>query len=119
MDQRDPFSFELATYIWVTGLAAFAGLINGLNRLRQFAIGPLIVACLTSSLNGLIMFWICQSMGVQGHMMAVAVAISGLMGIKAWTEFENLFRARFFGAPPVQPMDVTTNDIKRTEDQAK
>lgn len=91
---KDPFGYSLITYVWVVGLACIGGAVKYLNSAARFSFASLARDVVTSGFTGLITFWLCEWTNTQGPLMAVMIAVTGLMGNRAWKEFENIVRAR-------------------------
>lgn len=99
---KDPFSYPLTTYAWVLGIAATAGLIKYLNGMQKFAFSRAVIEVITSGFTGVMTFWICKWGNIESSLLPFIVAVSGLMGTRAWQEFENFLRSRFPTLPPPQ-----------------
>lgn len=125
MDGKDPFGYPISQYLGVLAVACIAGLIKHLNTLStgQFRIARLVIDVLTAGFTGIMMFWVCESLGVDGPKAALMIAIGGLMGNRAWAELENFVKNRVFGAravtsipsvgsgtPPVSPAPVIVEE---------
>lgn len=96
---KDPFSYGALTYLWVIGIAACAGLIKYLNSMQRFMFGRALIEVLTSGFTGVMTFWICKWGNVDQSLLPFVIAVSGLMGTRAWQEFENFLRSRFPSLP--------------------
>lgn len=97
MQDKDPFAYPLVQYLWVVGLATVAGIIRHLRYVQDFVFTRFVVDILSSGLSGLMTFWLLEMVGVRGPFSAVLIATAGLMGNRAWEEFENLWRIRMGG----------------------
>lgn len=100
MVEKDPSSYPLLTYLWVILLSMFGGFVSFMRNLRNgktrvFNVIEFIGEITSSALAGLITFWLCQASGVSQLMTAVFVGISGHMGSKALSMFEEWAEARF------------------------
>lgn len=94
MEDKGPFSYPPLTYLWVIGVASFAGVVRYLNHMETFSVQRFLIDVLSSAFTGLVTFWLCEWTNITGPMSAVLIAISGLLGSRAWGEFENLYRLR-------------------------
>lgn len=70
MPEKDPSTYGLITYLWVTGLAAWGGLVNFYRKVksgetRAFNVVELIGEIATSAFAGLITFWAVRGRAVQ------------------------------------------------------
>ncbi len=94
MDGHDPFGYKLSQYLWVIGIACVGGLVKHLNQAKQFSALKLVIDVITAGFTGVLTFWLCESIHVQGPVSAIMIAVGGLMGNRAWKEFENIWRAK-------------------------
>ena len=93
------FGFSLHTYLWVIALSSVAGAVKFLHDYatqRNFEFLILIRDILAGALSGLMAFWLAESLGVNGPLCAVAVSIAGIMGVRAWDEFERILKIIIF-----------------------
>lgn len=108
MDGKDPFGYPGITYVWVLGLACLGGLVKYLNSMNNFKFGRLIIDVISSGFTGLMTFWMCEFLNISGSLSAVLIATAGLMGNRAWKEFENIWLARIGGRAPASDNPDTT-----------
>ena len=88
MPQKDPTTYALLTYIWVSLLAMAGGLVAFIRRLNKkctpeplgLILIKLIGELVISGFAGLVTFYLCEFLEVQPLLTAVLVAISGHMG---------------------------------------
>lgn len=96
METENPFIYPLSTYLFVIGLSSISGAIKCINNVvykkQSFSFLQFISDMLTGGLAGLMAFWICDSMNITDSKMYVAVTVAGIMGIRAWNEFETLVK---------------------------
>ncbi len=102
---KDPFGYNLGTYLWVFGLALIGGAVKYLNHSDRFSFIVLVRDLVTAGFAGLLTFWLCGWLNIIGPLSAVLIAASGLMGTRALKEIENLYRLRL-GLP------ITDDDKK-------
>ncbi|MCX8017103.1 MAG: phage holin family protein [Rhodocyclaceae bacterium] len=100
MHDKDPTAYGLITYLWVTGLAAWGGLVSFYRRVKagesSFAnLFELIGELATSAFAGLITFWLCEAAQFKPLITAALVGISGHMGSRAIFQLERWAQARF------------------------
>lgn len=99
MHEKDPSTYSLITYLWVTGLAAWGGLVNFYRKVksgetRAFNVTELIGEIVTSAFAGLITFWLCEAAQIHPLVTAALVGISGHMGSRAIYQLERWAQAR-------------------------
>ena len=87
---KDPFGYSLVTYIWVIGVACAGGAVKYLNSASKFSPASFARDVVTSGFTGLVTFWLCEWTNTTGPLMGVLIAVAGLMGNRAWKEFENI-----------------------------
>jgi hypothetical protein len=97
--EKDPSTYGLITYLWVTGLAAGGGLGNLYRKVksgetRAFNVVALIGALATSAFAGLITFWLCEAAQFNPLVTAALVGISGHMGSQAIYQLERWAQKR-------------------------
>jgi hypothetical protein len=93
MPEKDPTSYSLLTYAWVTLLAAWGGAVSFLAKVRSGAVRPcnlveFVGEITTSAFSGLLTFWGCEAAGFEPLWTAVLVGISGHMGARALYQME-------------------------------
>jgi len=101
---KDPSTYSLITYLWVTGLASWGGLVSFFRRVksgetRVCNVLELIGEITTSAFTGLITFWLCESAQIDPLVSAALVGISGHMGSRAIYQMERWVQTRL-GNPP-------------------
>ena len=99
MPEKDPSTYGLITYLWVTGLAAWGGLVNFYRKVksgetRAFNVVELIGEIATSAFAGLITFWLCEAAQIDPLVTAALVGISGHMGSRAIYQLERWVQKR-------------------------
>lgn len=102
MPEKDPTTYSLLTYAWVTALSVWGGFVNFYQKVkagtaRPFNIVELIGELATSGLVGIVTFFLCESAGIGQLVTAALVAISGHMGTRAILIAENWASSRFGG----------------------
>ena len=100
MPEKDPTSYSLITYAWVTILAAVGGFVNFARKVsrgqaRAFNFTELIGELITSGFAGVLTFWICEWANTPPLIGAVMIGISGHMGSRAIFKFEQWAEERF------------------------
>ncbi len=94
-DFKDPFGFPAVHYLWVLALACAGGLVKHLNSMQKLSWGKLVIDLITSGFTGVMTFWMCETANIHGPMSAVLISVGGLMGNRAWKEFEHVWRVKF------------------------
>lgn len=84
MPEKDPQTYTLLQYAWVVGLAVWGGAVGYLQKIRQagekFRFGAFIGEMVTSSLAGVLAFFLCEIADIGGLMAAILIAIAGHTG---------------------------------------
>jgi len=112
MTGKDPTSYSLITYGWVTLLAAWGGVVSFLSKVKAGAARPFnlvefVGEVSTSAFSGLLTFWGCEAADFKPLWTAVLVGISGHMGTRALYEIE-LWAQRQLGLQ--EPMEEKPYD---------
>ena len=99
MPEKDPSTYGLITYLWVTGLAAWGGPVSFYRKVksgetRVFNVVELIGEIATSAFAGLITFWLCEAAQLDPLVTAALVGVSGHMGSRALYQFERWAQTR-------------------------
>ncbi len=99
MPEKDPTTYSVLTYLWVSGLSAWGGLVSWFRKRREgqarpFNMVELVGELATSSLAGVVTFWLCESAGMGGLVSAPLIAISGHMGSRLLFALERAVEAR-------------------------
>lgn len=97
---KNPFSYELITYVWVFGLSAWGGAVSFMRKMREgkarpFNIMELIGELVTSAFAGVMTFWLCEAANINPFVGAAMVGISGHMGSRAIGLLELFFSKKF------------------------
>lgn len=100
MPEKDPTSYALATYLWVSILSAWGGIVNWMRKrrgevARPFNFMELVGEIMTSAFAGVLTFWLCEASGIQPLITAALVGISGHMGSRAIYHMETWAETRF------------------------
>lgn len=97
---KTPLSYSLREYGLFLGAAIFGGLVAWFNKVRAGLIPPwsvhhLVGELVTSAFAGLICFWLCEWGGANPLLTGVLTGISGHMGTRAISLFEQAAAKRF------------------------
>lgn len=109
-------------YIWFLVLALWGGTVSYIGRIRKgklaFSFAELIGEWSISGFTGIITAYICAEMQFSFYMTAALVAISGHMGGRALSIFENWFKIKFMGGhhERLQPRE---GDVSGTSGKGK
>lgn len=105
MLEKDPLSYEIATWLWVCALSAFGGLASYVRKIKtgqiqRFSIMEILGEIVISGFVGVLTFFLCESSNVPPMLSAAMIGISSHMGSRAIFIFEtaadNAFQ-RWFG----------------------
>jgi len=80
---KDPSTYPLITYLWVTGLAIIGGVISHVRKINGGAKWNFIRFCFdigTSAFVGVLTFWLCEAAEFQPLVTAALIGVSGHMG---------------------------------------
>lgn len=99
-DLKDPSTYGIITYLWVTALASWGGLVSFLRKRREGQARPwnvmeLMGELFTSAFVGIITFWLCEAADIHPLVTPALVGICGHMGSRALFHFEKWAEARF------------------------
>jgi len=100
--EKDPFGYSLLVYLWVTALAAWGGIVNYISKVRngstrRFNIAELVGEIVTSGFVGLLVFWVCESMGMPMILSAPLIGISGHFSARTIAMLERVLERQFPG----------------------
>jgi len=100
MPEKDPATYSLLTYVWVTGLAILGGIVNFMRKLkegavRKFNVTELVGELITSGFVGVLTFWLCEWANTDRLLSALFIGVSGHMGSRAIFLFERWAEAKF------------------------
>lgn len=101
------FGYPIITYAWVIGLSSISGTVKYLNEFvsraatcrKRDEILYFMRDVLSGVVSGLMAFWLCDSFTIKEPLNAVIVTIAGIMGNRAWTEFEVLLKSVLLRMP--------------------
>jgi len=98
--EKDPTSYSLITYAWVSGLAMLGGFISYLRKVEKrnpkaFSMMELIGEVAASAFAGIITFWLCEHADIPPLLTAALVGISGHAGSRALFMFENYIKRKY------------------------
>ncbi|MCK4823528.1 phage holin family protein [bacterium] len=85
MPEKDPTTYSLVTYGWVSVVAMWGGAASYIRRVRSgltacFSFTEFIGELVTSSFFGIMTFWLCESAKIDPLLTAAFVGMSGHMG---------------------------------------
>lgn len=88
MIDKDPMSYDIWTYVWVSVLSLWGGIAGYIRKLKlgisaSFSISEIIGDVVISGFVGLLTFFICEEYGLSKMQSAVVIAISAHMGCRA------------------------------------
>lgn len=102
MPEKDPTTYSLITYVWVSMLSIWGGIVNWLRKRREgqtrpFNVNELIGEIITSAFAGMLTFWLCEAAGISPLITAALVGISGHMGSRAIYQMESWAETKLGG----------------------
>lgn len=97
---KDPMSYPLKTYGFMLFVAVLGGVVSFYAKVRRgevagHSIMHLVGEIATSAFAGLLTFWLCEYLNVPQILTAPLVGVSGHMGAKAISMFENAAKQKF------------------------
>lgn len=100
MPEKDPTTYSLLTYAYVTALSAWGGIVSWIRKrkagdTRPFNFTELVGEIMTSAFAGVLTFWMCEAAGINQLITAALVGISGHMGSRAIYHMETWAETRF------------------------
>ena len=91
MPEKDPSTYGLITYLWVTGLAAWGGLVNFYRKVKS---GETRAFNVVELIGEIATFWLCEAAQFNPLVTAALVGISGHMGSRAIYQLERWAQTR-------------------------
>lgn len=118
MPEKDPNSYQLATYLWVFALSMLGGVASFFAKVKKgftrwFNITELIGELVTSAFAGIVTFYLCEYANFHSLLTASLVGISGHMGSRAIFVMEKFFEKRIMGTSTLDLSEVGKNDHER------
>lgn len=100
MPEKDPTTYSVITYAWITALSSWGGIVNWIRKRREGSTRPfnfveLVGEIMTSAFAGVITFWLAESAEINPLITAALVGISGHMGSRAIYLLEAWAEAKF------------------------
>lgn len=101
MPDKDPSTYTMITYAWIVALAAWGGIVNFINKVRQGEaracnIAEFIGEIVTSGFAGILTFWLAEAANINPLITAALVGISGHLGSRAIFLMERWATWKFF-----------------------
>jgi hypothetical protein len=99
---KNPLDYSLSQYGLMLGVALLGGIVGWWGKVRKgelpaWSIHHLIGELVTSAFAGLLCFWLCELSSAPPLLTAALTGISGHMGARALTMFEEWGKAKFPG----------------------
>lgn len=93
MPEKDPTTYSLLTYAWVTVLSSWGGFISYSRKVRtgiiaRYSMVEFIGEISTSAFAGVLTFYLCEASSMSPLLTAAMVGISGHMGSRTIFCFE-------------------------------
>lgn len=100
MPEKDPTTYSLITYAWVTVLSMLGGFVSFAakvrsGRARPFNFIELVGELITSAFAGVITFYLCEAAGIGQIASAPLIGIAGHMGTQAIFLMESWAERKF------------------------
>ena len=97
---KGPLDYSLKQYGLILGVATLGGLVSWYGKVSRGVLPPwsihhLVGELVTSSLAGLLCFWLCEWAGLAPLLTAALVGLSGHAGVKGIQLLENWAAKRF------------------------
>ncbi len=97
---KGPLDYSLKQYGLIMGVATLGGLVSWYGKVSRGVLPPwsihhLVGELVTSSLAGLLCFWLCEWAGLAPLLTAALVGLSGHAGAKGIQLLENWAAKRF------------------------
>lgn len=98
--EKDPTSYSLITYAWVSGLTMLGGFVSYMRKVEQrspkaFSMMELIGEIAASAFAGILTFWLCEHADIPPLLTAALVGISGHAGSRALFVLENWLKRKY------------------------
>lgn len=105
---RSPFTYSMATYLWVIAISSIGGTVSFINKVKRGAARPFNIAELlgeifSSGFVGLLTFWACEFAKFDPLITAVLVGITGHMGTRALFAGEHMVEQWFYKKLGITP----------------
>lgn len=98
MQEKDPLSYSMLTYIWIFALAMFGGVANYVRKMNgqamKFSLFAMLGDLVVSAFAGLVAFFLCESAAVNPMAEAALVGMSGHMGSRSIFALEQMILSR-------------------------
>jgi len=87
MFEKDPSALtDAINYIWIIAVAIWGGVMRYVRSVvsdeKQFSFPEFLLEICTSAFFGIIVFWLCQSFGLNLHLTAALVGVAGHEGTR-------------------------------------
>lgn len=96
---KAPQDFTYVTYLWVLLLSVWGGIANYVGKVKKgisrFSLMEIVGEVVVSGFAGLMTYYICYAANTPEVVSAVAVGISGHMGARIITQFEQMVARKF------------------------
>lgn len=102
MPEKDPSTYSLLTYAWVSIMAMLGGGVSYWRKVRvglrhPFSLTEFVGEIVTSGFVGIITFWLCEAGNIPPLITAAMVGVSGHMGSRAIFIFERWVEKKIEG----------------------
>jgi hypothetical protein len=88
MPEKDPMTYELLTYVWVTVVSLWGGAASFIRRVRKmdqprYSVIEFIGECVISIGVGLLTFFLCEWANLDRMLAAALIGVTAHMGSRA------------------------------------
>ncbi len=94
MEDQDPTSYALITYVWVILISSWGGIAGYVRKLKKghvrFSIAELIGEICISGFVGIVTFFLCEASELNQILSAALIGISSHMGSRAILMMEKI-----------------------------
>ena len=100
--EKDPTSYSILTYAWVSGLAMLGGFVSYMRKIEKrhpvsFSFLEFAGEIAASAFAGVITFWLCEHAEISGLVTAALVGVAGHAGSRALYIIENAVKSKYPG----------------------
>ena len=115
MPEKDPATYSLLTYAWVSIIAMWGGAAGYIRKIKEghtkvFSFAEFVGELVTAGFFGVITFWLCEAAEFNPLVTAALVGISGHMGSRFLFVINLLLNKKFNLKVSVESPNEKPND---------